>query len=437
MSHTHVRTLARVGLSVAALMSATVLTLASAGAGVAGASPRAHWHHAHHAHDATGISGVVTAVSATSLSITDDGQSTSFTLNAATTFNVNGVTIPSSAIVLGAKVRVSVTSPATTPPTAASVTLLRGPNVALTQSVEGVVSSVSPTQIVITHDGQSLTFAVVASTNFVTKTGAGTIASVTAGSRVRVVSLSASPTTAGAVFIFASESSHGHGVNGTVSSVSPTQLVITHDGQSLTFTLSTSTTYAMMNGASATFANVTVGSRVRVVASTTSLTTAGEVFVFANAPTPQSVEGVVSAVTPTQIVITHDGQSLTYSVVASTTFAMRGAAASIANVTVGSHVRIVASTTSSSTAGLVIIAASESVAPTSVKGIVTAISPTSITLASRSGLVTFTINASTVFMKDHQALVPTDVTVGAEVCVVATAATTTPLTAGMVKLLGH
>jgi RNase P/RNase MRP subunit p29 len=295
---------------------------------------------------------------------------------------------------------------------------------------------VTPTQIVITNDGQSLTFAVVASTNFLTKTGAGTIASVTAGSRVRIVSLSASPTTAGAVYVVASESSHGHGVNGTVTSVTPTQIVITNDGQSLTFALSASTTYAMMNGASATFANVTVGSRVRVVASTTSLTTAGEVFVFANAPAPQSVEGVVTSVTPTQIVISHDGQSLTYAVVASTSFAMRGAAASITNVTVGSHVRIVASTTSSSTAGLVIISASESAA-TSVKGIVTAITPTSITLATRSGLVSFTINASTVFMKDHQALVPTDVTVGAEVRVVATAATTTPLTAGMVKLLGH
>ena len=438
---THSRMFARVGLSAVALFSAGALTLATAGAGVAGAAPSSrerHAHHSHRAHDAHGTSGVVTAVSPTLLTITDDGQSASFTLTASTAFVVNGVTIPPSAVVLGSKVRVTTSSSsATTPPTASVVELERAPNAALTQSVDGVVSSISPTQIVITHDGQTLTFAVVATTNVVTKAGAATIGAVIVGAHVRIVSLATSPSTAGAVFVFTSESSHAHGVNGVVSSISPTQIVITHDSQTLTFALDASTTYAMINGASATLANVTTGSRVRIVASATSASTAGEIFVFANASAPRPVDGVVSSVSPTQIVITHDSQTLAFALDASTTYAMKGGAATIANVAAGAEVRIIPSPTSPTTAALVIISAGESSHATSVRGIVTAVSASSISVASHSGLVTFVVNATTVFMKDHVIIVPGDVTVGARVCVVSSAATSVPLTAGLIKLLSH
>ena len=276
------RVLARTGLSVGAALAAgaLALTLVAAGVGAAGAAPRHHEHaRTHHAHDAQGLRGRVTAVSATLLTITDDGQSSSFTLDANTTFVKNGLAIPASDVTVGAKVRVTVsTAVTTTPPTASSVALLSSPEVKMGHGVEGTVSSVAPTSIVITHDGQQLTFAIDATTAFVMNGMPSTIASVTAGAKVRVVvsNTATTPPTASAIMVFANESANASAITGTVTAYTPgVSITVTGPSGPVTFAI-TSATIVAKDHVVLLASDVTVGSVVRVIATaTTTPLTAG------------------------------------------------------------------------------------------------------------------------------------------------------------------
>ena len=277
---TRTRVLTRAGLSVGAAISAGVLalTLVAAGVSVAGAAPRAHEHaRTHHSHDAQGLRGRVSAVTSTSLTISNDGQSTSFTLDANTAFVKNGLAIPASDITVGAKVLVTVsTTASTTPPTASSVALLESPEVKMGHGVEGTVYSVAPTSIVITHEGQQMTFTIDANTVFVMNGMPATIANVVAGARVRVaVSTTATTTpTAGAVMIFTNDSENANAVTGTVTAYVPgVSITVAGPNGPATFVI-TSATIITKDHVALLASDVTVGSVVRVIptATTTPLT---------------------------------------------------------------------------------------------------------------------------------------------------------------------
>ncbi|MDE3094270.1 MAG: hypothetical protein KGJ47_10880 [Acidobacteriota bacterium] len=279
-SSTRTRVLTRAGLSVGAAVTASVLalTLVAAGVGAAGAAPRAHEHtRAHHAHDAQGLRGRVSAVSATSLTITNDQKSSSFTLDAQTTFMKNGLAIPASDITVGSRVLVTLSSTTTTtPPTASSVALLASPEVKMGHSVEGTVYSVTPTSIVITHDGWQKTFVIDANTVVVMNGVPATLANVTVGARVRVaLSTTATTTpTASAIMVFASEAQHANAVSGAVVAYAPgVSITVAGANGPVTFVINPATIITK-DHVVLLASDITVGSMVRVIptATTTPLT---------------------------------------------------------------------------------------------------------------------------------------------------------------------
>ncbi len=279
---TRTRVLTRAGLSVGAALTASMLafTLVAAGVNVAGAAPRALDHpRTHHSHDAQGLRGRVTAVSATSLTISNDGQSSTFTLDPSTAFVKNGLAIPASDVTVGSKVRVTVsTTSITTPLTASSVALLASPEVKMGHGVEGTVYSVAPTSIVITHEGQKLPFAIDANTAFVMNGMPASIANVTSGVKVRVVVSTTATTTptASAIMIFANESENANAVTGTVTAyTSGVSITVMGPNGPTTFAIAP-TTIITKDHVALLASDVTVGSVVRVFPTTATTTpTAG------------------------------------------------------------------------------------------------------------------------------------------------------------------
>ncbi|HSN03141.1 MAG TPA: DUF5666 domain-containing protein [Acidimicrobiales bacterium] len=277
-SSTRTRVLTRAGLSVGAALTASVLalTLVAAGVGSAGAAPRALEHtRAHHDHDAQGLRGRVSAVSATSLTISNDGKSSTFTLNAQTTFMKNGLAIPASDITVGSRVLVALSSTTTTPPTASSVALLASPEVRMGHGVEGTVYSVTPTSIVITHDGWQKTFVIDANTVVVMNGVPATLANVTVGARVRVaLSTSATTPTASAIMVFANEAQNTSAVSGSVVAyVAGVSITVAGASGPVTFVINPATIITK-DHVVLLASDITVGSMVRVIptATTTPLT---------------------------------------------------------------------------------------------------------------------------------------------------------------------
>ena len=282
MNHsTRTRVLTRVGISVGAALSASVLalTLVAAGVGAAGAAPRAHDHtRTHHSHDAQGLRGRVTAVSATSLSIANDGRSSSFTLDANTAFVKNGLAIPASDITVGSKVLVTLSSTTTTtPPTASSVALLASAEVKIGHGVEGTVISAVAPSIVISHEGQNMTFTTDANTVYVMNGMPATFANVTAKAKVRIVasSTTTTPPTASVVMIFANESQSAHGVTGTVTNYTAgVSITVAGPNGPMTFVITPATIIAK-DHVVLLASDITVGSTVRVIPTAATPLTAG------------------------------------------------------------------------------------------------------------------------------------------------------------------
>jgi hypothetical protein len=128
----------------------------------------------------------------------------------------------------------------------------------------------------------------------------------------------------------------GHGA-GTVTAVSPTSLTVKGlDGTSTTFALNSSTTFEKDRDVAATAADVTVGSHVLVVPSSSSATTAAHVHLVLPhlAGTVEKVDGAVVTISDEQ------GFWHTIDTSASTTYLRTGStsSASASDVTTGSFV---------------------------------------------------------------------------------------------------
>jgi hypothetical protein len=129
---------------------------------------------------APNVQGVVTAVDASSLTVREtDGTSKTVTLDASTTYAVNGAAATQSAISVGSAVTVEGTANADGTFTATSVA-------AHPASVSGTVTATTADTITVADaSGATLTIQVNASTTYRTASGAGTLADVTVGSVVR------------------------------------------------------------------------------------------------------------------------------------------------------------------------------------------------------------------------------------------------------------
>jgi len=122
---------------------------------------------------------------------------------------------------------------------------------------------------------------------------------------------------------------------GVVTAVSANSVTIARiDGTSVSYTLTSDTTYDVGHGSTASAADVTVGTRVFVVTSSTSATSAASIHIE-----QPHLAGTVQAVSGTSITVTDEqGFWHTVDVGGSTTYTKSGAAASATDVTVGSFV---------------------------------------------------------------------------------------------------
>lgn len=209
----------------------------------------------------------------------------------------------------------------------------------------------------------------------------------------------------------------GQCLGGKVTAVSATSLTVTDpSGTATTYALTSSTTFTK-DGASATAADVTVGSFVRITVASTSATTATAVDIDTDAPGtnpgPQGAwghmaGGTVTAVNASSITVKDlSGTSTTYTLTSSTTVTKERQSATLADVTVGESVRLTLSSSSSTTVSAIDIELAH------VIGQVTAVSGNTITVQGpRSGTQTITVSSATTYSKSGASATLADVTVG-------------------------
>jgi hypothetical protein len=151
-------------------------------------------------------------------------------------------------------------------------------------------------------------------------------------------------------------------------------------------------------------------------------------------------QGVVSAVSATSVTITgRNGTATTFVITSATTFAEGSTAVTATDLVVGSHVDIQASTTDPTTATSIDIKAAR---PIRLGGVVTAVTPTSVTVTGHNGTSsTFTITSTTTFSEGGATVTATDLVVGSRVGIqvsstALTTATAIEITAARPMMLG-
>ncbi|HVB51207.1 MAG TPA: hypothetical protein VND89_05650 [Acidimicrobiales bacterium] len=152
----------------------------------------------------------------------------------------------------------------------------------------------------------------------------------------------------------------------------------------------------------------------------------------------KGVNGIVTASSSTSVTITNSkGASSTYAITPTTTFTSDHKAVTSAAVTVGELVRVVPTSASATTAASIsVIAPPRNNEGHGVNGVVTAVSPTSLTITRAAGVsTTYVVTSTTTFTSDHKAVTSAAVTVGELVRVVPTSASTT--TASSISILAN
>ena len=186
---------------------------------------------------------------------------------------------------------------------------------------------------------------------------------------------------------------HGHGrfgLHGVVTAVTATSVTITSEhGTAVVLTI-TPTTLFTVGGTSATVSSLAVGENVKVAVDPTSPSTA----TLINIAAPRGVHGQVTAVTATSVTITSEhGTPVVLTITPTTTFSVGSTTATAASLAVGDRVSATLDPTAPTTATQISITM-----PEGVHGQVTAVTATSVTIASEHGTpVVVTITPTTTF----------------------------------------
>ena len=206
------------------------------------------------------LGGTVTAVTATSLTVTNpQGNSTTYAFNSSTTFTKDDVAATAAAVTVGSHVDITVSATDATTATAVDVdTAPQGPPAFGGQRQEpagGQVTGISATSITVKSlSGTSTTYTINSSTTVTKFRAAGTLADLTTVELVRIDVSSTDATVASRIDIVPAM------IAGKVTAVSGNTITVTgFNNQSATITVSSTTTYSKA-GASASLADVTVGS---------------------------------------------------------------------------------------------------------------------------------------------------------------------------------
>ena len=367
MNKDHVRYLGRKVAVVAIGLSLVVGV-----AGVAGASSNRHGpavrHDSSQGHRGIGhhdIKGVVSAVSAASITVQRSAiTTTTLAIVPTTRFFEGSKPVTAAALVVGERVDISRTASA--PATAAKITI----EVA---ALAGTVSAVSGNVITITGgEGFSRTIDVSASTTYSEGGTAVTLSAVLVGSKIKAQGLVSSDQTALNAISVAIAAPKD--VKGNVSAVTSSSVtVLGSDNTSTTLTITPTTTF-FEGSTPVTAAALVVGERVDITRLNTSLTTAVKINIEV-----ATLTGIVTSVSGNVITITGgEGFTRTIDVSSATTYSEGGTAVTLSSVIVDAKIvahGIVASNQTTLDALTVSLTA-----PKDVKGVISAVTSTSVTV---------------------------------------------------------
>jgi hypothetical protein len=326
-----------VGRSVTALAIGMALTLGSASL----ASASSHHDNGFRDHGVAsgkssnfdyanaGVGGYVTAVTSSSVTVESrDNTTATYTLTPTTVYTEGPSPSTIASLVVGDRVRIQMSSSATTTATSVNIELAE---------LFGKVTAVSNDNITITDpQGFSRTVVVSSTTSYTTNGAAGTLADVTVGSKILAKgTIDSNQTSLDAITVAIGSANRSQCVRGIVTADSNSSVTVqSHDGTLTTFTLTSSTTYS--DGSTTLSASdLSVGERVAIKASSSAPTTAVSVKIQL-----AELAGKVTAVSGDSITVGIDqGFSLTVVVDSSTTYSQDGASATLADVVVGSKIR--------------------------------------------------------------------------------------------------
>jgi hypothetical protein len=369
--------------------------------------------------------GLVTAVTSTSATVNRlDGVTTVFAITPTTVFSQGANILTAASLVVGDHVNVRVNSGA--PDTAVRIDIDLS-------ALAGKVSAVSGNDITITtNKGFSRTIVVSATTTYVMGGAAATLADVTVGSDIVAVGLiDANLTSLDATKVTIRQAGHSVTYHGVVTAVTTTSLTVNrNDGTTTTFSITPSTVITE-GSASMTVPSLAVGDTVDVTVNSAAPTTALRINIVV-----ATLGGKVSAISGNDITITGgQGFARSIQVSATTTYTEGGAAATLADIVVGSNIVAVGTIDADKTTlDATSVTIKNSGHNETIHGLVTAVTTSSFTLNRSNGTTTtFAITSSTTFSEGSTVLSLANLVVGDSANV--TVNSTQPTTAISVDIL--
>jgi hypothetical protein len=272
--------------------------------------------------------GVVSALSTTSVTVNrNDGKTTTFIITPTTVITEGSASMSVPALVVGDTVDVTVNS--TEPTTALKINIVQA-------TLGGKVTAISGNTITITGgQGFARTIAVSLSTRYTMVGAAATLADIVVGSDIVAVgTIDVNLTTLDATSVTIKNSGHAETIHGLVTAETASSFTLNRsNGTTTTFSFTSSTTFT--EGSTVlTSANLVVGDSANVTVNSTAPTAALSVEILL-----ATLAGHVTNVTGGTITITAGkGFARTIFVSGSTTYTKGGAAATLADVTIGSYI---------------------------------------------------------------------------------------------------
>jgi hypothetical protein len=340
--------------------------------------------------------GLVTAVTDTSVTVNRlNGDIATYSITPTTVFHQGATILTAASLVVGDKVNVDVYT--TAPMTALKIGILQA-------TLAGKVTVVNGNSITImTGKGFSRAITVSDTTSYSEGGNPATLADVTVGSVIIAQGLiDADLTTLDATKIFIREAGHAVTYHGVISALTDTSVTVNrNDAKTTVFTI-TPSTIITEGAASMTVPSLAIGDSVDVVVNSTNPTTALRINIV-----QATLAGRVTAVVGNLITITGgQGFARTVQVSTNTTYTEDGAAATLADVTVGSNIVAVGSINADLTMlDATSVAIKSNGHAETIRGLVTGVTPTSFTLNRLNGTTTtFSFTSSTTFTEGSTVL---------------------------------
>jgi tartrate dehydratase beta subunit/fumarate hydratase class I family protein len=272
--------------------------------------------------------GVISAVSSTSVTLNrNDGKTTTFTITPTTIITEGAASMTAPSLALGDTVDVEVNS--ANPTTALRINIVQATLAGKVTAVVGNLITISGGQ------GFARTILVSAATTYTEGGAAATLANVTVGSDIIAVgTIDTNMTTLDATTVSIKSNGHAETIHGLVTAVATGSFTLNRlNGTTTTFTVTSSTTFT--EGSTVlTAAALVVGDSADVDVNSLAPRTALSVNILL-----ATLSGPVTAVSGNTITI-RGGKGFDRTIVVSdaTTYTQGGAAATLANVTVGSFI---------------------------------------------------------------------------------------------------